>query len=486
MDHRVVTLGPAIHAGLLAEEKHRPELEEHGFPWIDLVYCNLYPLQDEIAKDDSTLESIIGQTDIGGPTMLRSAAKGRRLVIVYPADCDRVLQHLRKGTEKDKELISYLVAKAEATVANYCLASARYHSDGGYEGFIGERVEKLGYGENRQDGGAAFYALLEADDDPLALTHFKRVEGAAPGFINFTDFDRVLKTMTRLSATCDANDLSLNIAVGVKHGNPCGTAIGKNSLGVIKAMIDGDSEAIFGGIIATNFAITEAEAELLRNWSMGEGSKRILDGILAPFITPEAINILKRKNGACKMYTNPALEAEALENLSTTAMQSGKTFRPVRGGFLVQNHPTFVLDMEDERLKKIGTLTEGQKGAMLVAQCVAWTSNSNNISLAQYCAETETAYLIANGNNQTKRIAALDLAISKAKKMGHSVAGSVMASDSFCPFEDVPLRAGEEKIAAGFIPEKGIRAEQVFAEFEKQGISIVSGHDDICRGFGFH
>jgi len=129
LGHRVVTLHPAIHGGLLATPEMRQELEELGYPWIDLACVDLYPLKEEIAREGSTPESVIEKTDIGGPTMIRSAAKGRRIVVCDPSDRQIVLMWLRSGMHEADVITNSLCAKAEGIVADYCLASARYHSN---------------------------------------------------------------------------------------------------------------------------------------------------------------------------------------------------------------------------------------------------------------------------------------------------------------------------------------------------------------------
>ena len=136
LGHRVVTLVPQIHGGLLATEDQMAELESLGYPWIDLVCVDLYPLQAEIARPGATRESVIDKTDIGGPTMIRSGAKGRRLVIVDSDDRNVVLAHLLANEPNSAEFRNYLAAKAEGIVAEYCLASANYHSDGKIYGFF--------------------------------------------------------------------------------------------------------------------------------------------------------------------------------------------------------------------------------------------------------------------------------------------------------------------------------------------------------------
>ncbi len=128
LGHRVVTLHPAIHGGLLATEDMKGELDKLGYPWIDLVCVDLYPLKEEIARDEATTESVIEKTDIGGPTMLRSAAKGRRIVICDAADRKLVLNWIREGRPREGEIVTELAAKVEGVIADYCLASARFHS----------------------------------------------------------------------------------------------------------------------------------------------------------------------------------------------------------------------------------------------------------------------------------------------------------------------------------------------------------------------
>lgn len=128
LGHRVVTLQPAVHGGLLASPAMRPELDKLGYPWIDLLCVDLYPLEEEIAKPDATRESVIDKTDIGGPTLIRSAAKGRRIVICHPEQRAKILSWIKAGRPGEDIALSELAAFAEATVARYCLASARYHN----------------------------------------------------------------------------------------------------------------------------------------------------------------------------------------------------------------------------------------------------------------------------------------------------------------------------------------------------------------------
>ena len=168
LNHRVVTLSREVHAGLLACDCDIAELESLGIPWLDLVCVDLYPLEAEIARPGSTPESIIEKTDIGGPTMLRSAAKGRRIVISDPGDRDLVISWLRgKASISEDELRETLAAKAEFVVAHYALTSAAQISSDGYFGFLGQKVEDCKYGENPWQTPAALYS--NRPDDPLSL-----------------------------------------------------------------------------------------------------------------------------------------------------------------------------------------------------------------------------------------------------------------------------------------------------------------------------
>ena len=269
LGHRVVTLSREVHAGLLARvtEEDTKEMEQLGIPYIDLVCVDLYPLHDEIRKRDSTVESVIEKTDIGGPTMLRSAAKGRRIVICDPTDRQFVIAWLKKGQPDKDKVIAMLCAKAEYIVSEYCLASARYHSDGEIDGMVGTKITTCKYGENGYQTPAGLYS--SGMDDSLALDKFEQVAGDSPSYNNLCDIDRLLQTVTHIAAGFANNFKTLpNIAVAVKHGNPCGASAGKEMSDTLKKMIIGDKRAIFGGLVMTNFHIGEKEAKILLTYKM--------------------------------------------------------------------------------------------------------------------------------------------------------------------------------------------------------------------------
>ncbi|MBI4133493.1 hypothetical protein HY478_02670, partial [Candidatus Uhrbacteria bacterium] len=431
LGHRVVTLSRGIHAGLLAERtpEHARELEENNIPYIDLVCVDMYPLEEEIKKWMSTpnnpagagytgqaRDSVIGMSDIGGPTMLRSGVKGGRIVICEPEDRARVLEWLRAhnndGNHDDDPFVRELAAKAEAVVARYMFVSAVYLGEGKFSGTMGTRAAECLYGENGWQTPAALYSTRI--EDPLSLDKFRLVEGAPLSYNNFGDIDRLLQTLTHIAAglevnpvTRDATSAASNgarIAVAVKHGNPCGAAFGEDSKKVLEQMIEGDLLAIMGGVVMTNFPIGEAEAETLANFGMKEGARRLLDAVAAPSFAPEAIELLRRKKDKCRFVAN-----EALLRVGKSSLDAAPRFRYVRGGFLQQPNYTFVLNLQSPIIKRHGPRATAETERDLVfAWAVGSTSNSNTITI------TKEGQLLGDGVGQQDRVGAAKLAIFRA------------------------------------------------------------------------
>src|SRR3989344_3882896 len=420
LGHRVVTLVPQIQGGLLATEKQRIELEELGYPWIDLACVDFYPLIEEIRRPGATRESVIEKTDIGGPTMVRSAIKGRRIVIVESTDRSRVLEWLDAGEPDSDGFKNNLAAKAEGIVANYCLESARFHSSGEIDGMIGYEVAPCKYGENAWQTPAGLFARYGADD-PLALQNFKLVAGDALSYNNWCDIDRMLQTITHIAAGFEQNlNLRPFIALAVKHGNPCGAAVSffpyLPSVATQKA-IEGDTLAIFGGSVMTTFEIGDDQAKELIHHKMPEEQKRILDVVVAPSFTAEAIEILSRKHGKCRLVVN-----SQLDKLTKLDLDKKERLHFVRGGFLKQPNYMSVLRSFNLNLAVEYDLT--------LAWAVGSTSNSNTITLVK------DGMLLGNGVGQQDRVGAAKLAVDRALRGGHDLKGAVAYSDSFFPFPD--------------------------------------------------
>lgn len=475
LGHRVVTLSREVHAGLLATvtDADIAELEALGIPRIDLVCVDLYPLKEEIARPESDRESVIEQTDIGGPTMLRSAAKGRRIVICDPNDRERVISWLRAGRPDEDVFITALAAKAEYIVADYCLTSAMYHSDGKYDGMMGTLVKTF-KGENGYQTPAGLYS--ENTGDPLGLDNAQLLEGNTESFNNVCDIDRLLQTMTHIAATFSKNYSHVPlIAIGVKHGNPCGAGIGSDTVDVIKNMVTGDPLAIFGGLVMVNFDIGKPEAEILIRHGMAEGKKRLLDGIIAPSFSEEAIRLLKRKNGGCRLIVSPHLF-----RLDRTSLDTRPIRRPVRGGYTMQPNYTFILDLNDPELVKYGEATTEQVWAMLLAKAICDTSNSNTITL---CGGKK---LIGNGVGQQARVYAAELAVERARRSGHPTKGSVAASDSFFPFTDAVEVLHAAGVTAILSTSGSVNDQHIIDYCEKHGIVLYLIPDKKGRGFFNH
>jgi phosphoribosylaminoimidazolecarboxamide formyltransferase/IMP cyclohydrolase len=475
LGHRVVTLSREIHAGLLARyiQEDQKEMEELGLPYIDLVCFNLYPLAEEIAKSDSTQESVIEKTDIGGPAALNSGAKGYRIVIGDPADYEPVIKWLQDDQPDKEAFVKDLAAKAYFTTSKYYLPAAKYHSDAKYEGMLGERVENLKYGESPYLTPAAHYKVGD-DTDTLALHNFELVEGDARSFIGLTDADCLLQGLTHIAAGFEQNFGKVPLmAMGVKHGNACGAAVGDDPITVIKQMIAGDKRALFGGVIMTNFPITRAVAQAMTELEPGD-PPRLFDGVFAPAFDAEVPEILQRKQGKCRMMANPALASLTIDSLDHTTRR-----RQIRGGYLTQPNYTFVLDITRSDVHG-EPLSDKENQDLIMAWAIGCISNSNTITLVR------DGQLIGNGVGQQDRVGAAELAIKRARDAGHDVKGSVAWSDSFFPAPDGPEVLGKAGVRAIFSSSGSKRDQETIDMCAKIGVTLLMQPDSEVRGFAKH
>ncbi|HYV33720.1 MAG TPA: hypothetical protein VE973_02635, partial [Candidatus Limnocylindria bacterium] len=440
------------------------------------------------------------------PTMLRSAAKGRRIVVCDPSDRQKTIDWLKSGEQNHEEFISALVAKSEYIVADYCLASARYHSAGKIDGFIVNNFVESKYGENAWQSPAG---LLVGGGDEFAIGKFKLLAGTAPSYNNLADVDRLLQTMTHIAAGFEVNNCSLSasaalgisprggegsavpkITVGVKHGNLCGAAVSEDPSKAIQNMLEGDLRAIFGGLVMVNFPIDEKLAEVLLTHKMENNQRRLLDGVIAPEFTEGAIELMKRKGDKCRFLVNPALA-----NLSKDSLDQHVRFRYVRGGFLKQPNYTFVLDLsvvspfmgssEDLTADKSANymsaqLSNEQKSDLILAWAIGSTSNSNTVTI------TKNGMLLGNGVGQQDRVSCCQLAIKRAVDAKHDIKGAAAYSDSFFPFVD-----GVEVLAAAgvtsiFATSGSVRDTEVREFCQKNKISLAMLPDSQARGFFGH
>ena len=470
LDGRVKTMHPMILAGILADRskpEHLAKLDEHGIVAIDLVVCNLYPF-----TSNPSIELI----DIGGPTMVRSAAKNHSSVgiIVDPADYEGVIEELTKHNELSDATRLRLARKAFAHTAAYDASIVPWF-DEQLPDELPETVHITGtlksqcrYGENGWQSPAGLY--VTGAEDVLGLGQLEVVEGATPSFNNDGDIDRAQQTLTHAVAAFERFGLEpQHIAIGVKHGNPCGASFGTDPVEVMGKMAQGDSRALFGGVVVTNFAVGEAEVEALK------AHQPTLDGIVAPSFTDEAISLLKRKTEKCRFITNPDLA-----NLSGESLDYARRFKYVRGGILVQPNYTFVLDYDSDGFEWVyGPPQRELQIEGLFAWAIGSTSNSNTITLVR------DQMLIGNGVGQQDRVSCCELAIKRATDSGHETEEAVAYSDSFFPFEDGPevlVRAGIKLI----ITTNGSIRDPKVADAIQLGAKIGWLSDSRARGFYGH
>lgn len=495
LGHKVVTLSREIGAGLLADlddATEMKEMEDLGLPVIHLVCQDSYPLEETIAKTDSTEKDIIQQSDIGGPTMLREAAKGNRIVLSVPEQRTKVLDWLKAGKPDEASFLKELRARAVYEVARYSLVEASYWNSDEVKGVVALKNVQTKYGENPQQAVAAFYADNRIDVDPLGLDQFEHVQGIERSFINMTDIDRLLQTVTHVAAGFERNFNEVPaIAVGVKHGNACGAAVGETLVEAVEKMLEGDTRAIFGGVVMINGEIDEAVAEALLHHAMEGESSRLLDGVVGSSVTKAALEVLSRKK--LRVVVNPALA-----NLTELSLDGSVRLRPVRGGLLAQPNYDFVQDLSADHMQIHGELTDQQKRDLILGWAIGSTSNSNTITLVK------NGQLIGNGVGQQDRVGAGQLALSRTtiempelKESGDELLLTVHLkkekltdtcaySDSFFPFPDGPELLAKAGVKAILTSSGSVMDEAVVETLTKAGVSIAMVPDKTGRGFYQH
>lgn len=495
LGHRVVTLSREISAGLLADktsDADRAELEALNIPLIDLVCVDMYPLEEAVAKDGATKQDVITKTDIGGPTMLRSAAKGQRIVLSAADQRQRVLDWLKAGKPDELVFLDKLAARAEYEAARYIVASARYLNGTAVSGFVAHSSTPTKYGENPQQADAAFYADNRIAVDPLGLDQFEHVKGMERSFINMTDIDRLLQTVTHIAAGMDRNFGTVpSIAVGVKHGNACGAGVAETPVEAIQKMLEGDTRAIFGGVIMVNAAIDKDVAETLMHHAMDGEQSRLLDGVVGASVTDEALELLSRNK--LRVVINPALS-----KLSEKSIDSARRIRPVRGGALEQPNYDFILDLTADYMQQHGDSNDQQKKDIILGWAIGSTSNSNTITLVK------NGQLIGNGVGQQDRVGAGQLALTRTtsalpelEEQGDTLIlkvtlskqklqGAIAYSDSFFPFPDGPGLLAKAGIKAILTSSGSVADETVIKSLTDQNVTIYMVPDKVGRGFYLH
>jgi phosphoribosylaminoimidazolecarboxamide formyltransferase/IMP cyclohydrolase len=445
LDGRVKTLHPSVHGGILAirdREEHLRQMEENGIQPIDLVVVNLYPFRQTIARPGATLEEAVENIDIGGPAMIRAAAKNYRFVtvVVDPTDYEAVLKEIGERGVTTEETRLRLAAKAFSHTAYYDSMISGYLRKLTGEAFPEqltvplEKQQSLRYGENPHQK-AAFYR------EPLVaagtLANAKQLHGKELSYNNINDASAALELVREFAEPA--------VAV-IKHTNPCGVAAGQTIAEAFRKAYEADPVSIFGGIVATNRPVDAETAALLKGI--------FLEIVLAPSFTPEALEILTTKKNLRLLETGDHLEAGS----SSLRIQS------VSGGALVQEADTMSLRREDCRVVTERAPSEEEWEQLLFAWKVVKHVKSNAIVLAR---DFRT---IGVGAGQMNRVGAAEIAIRQA---GELAKGSFMASDAFFPMRDTVERAAEAGITAIIQPGGSIRDEESIEEANRRGIAMV-------------
>ncbi len=485
LGHKVLTLSREYAAGELADMLNPKELDELmklALPFVDLVYCNLYNILDAVFKAEkdpnrlAAVARVTEATDIGGPNMLRAGAKGFRIVINRKCDMEMVLKEIAETGDVCYATRQELRWRAEAEVTKYTGHSAMFQSAGKFKVITGECMFEF-KGENGPQSPAGLFSA--GTKDPLALHNFKVVNGAAPSYNNWCDVDRLLQTMTHIAAGWKLNYGKVPyIAIGAKHGNLCGAAVNDSMVAACRDMVKGDTRAIFGGLIMTNFPINDNQAEMMA-MAMPDGKARF-DGVIAPSFTDDAVTILARAKGKCRIIVNPALEGDGSVILDTTPR-----FRFTRGGFLTEPNYTFLLDFNDPDLKVYGKRNARIEKSLLLAWGIGCTSNSNTITIIH------GSVLIGNGVGQQDRVGAAELAIKRAKDSGHGLrlqrrGANVAFSDSFFPFPDAVQVLIDAGVSAIFSTSGSVNDKVIQDLCVNNGVALYQLPDSKARGFFGH
>jgi len=444
LDGRVKTLHPVVHGGLLARreaQEHMDALQSHSIPPIDLVAVNLYPFRETAAKSGVSFDDVVEQIDIGGPAMLRSAAKNFESVTVVcdPNDYPRALAAL-EANQNDVALRRTLAAKVFEHTASYDGAIAQWFAAQQDERFPErltlalDRAQPLRYGEN-PDQRAAFYT----EGASAGLAGLLRRGGKELSFNNLLDLEGALLTTDAFAGeTCCAI---------IKHTTPCGIATGATPLDAYQKALACDPASAFGSIISFTTAVDDVTAEAV--------SGLFVECIVAPSFSEGAVEILGRKKNLRVLEGTAQWTPGALD------------YKRVRGGFLAQERSVLAFDENHWRVMTNRHPTAEERRDLLFAWKAVGSVKSNAIVLARDGAT------IGIGAGQMSRVDAAFLAVHKARTTGHETAGSALGSDAFFPFRDSVDQAADAGITAIIQPGGSVRDEEVIAAANEHHITMV-------------
>ena len=454
MGGRVKTLHPRVHGGILSRgEVDREDLARIGGREIDLVVVNLYPFEKTAADPKSSHEHIIENIDIGGPSMIRSAAKNhaRVTVVCDPSDYGKVLAEIEQTGDVSTQTRAELAAKAFAHTAAYDAAISGYLSGRDAPGarqayplyltLPFERAYGLRYGENPHQSGA-FYVEKSAEPGSLARAESLGAGGKELSFNNLVDVDAALDAVREFEGPA---------AVVVKHTNPCGVAVAGALDVAYKTARDADPLSAFGGIVALNREVDEATARLL--------AETFLECVVAPKFSAGALEVLRTKKNLRLLATNGWLEAD----------HAGFQYKRVGGGLVVQTRDATARgEVTGGKVVSKRAPTPEELNSLEFAWRVCKHVKSNAIVLARHHAEGERT--VGVGAGQMSRVVSVQIACEKA---GPLAKGSVLASDAFFPFPDGLEAAAKAGVTAVAQPGGSVKDPDVIAAADAHGVALV-------------
>ncbi len=449
MDGRVKTLHPKVHGGLLARRDNPHDIaamQQHGITPIDLVAVNLYPFRETVAKPQTTFAQAIEQIDIGGPSMLRSAAKNHAavIVIVDPDDYARVIEDLKVG-EVGEDKRRALATKVFAHTAAYDAAILGYLTRSQESlpptlSVVMQRQQALRYGENPHQRAA----LYVTDEPPPGIRDMRQLHGKELSFNNLLDVDAAVMAV----APWQGRD-SRAACVIIKHTTPCGIALGRNAAEAFTRALATDRTSAFGSVVAFNTVVDKAAAEAMR--------ELFVEVVVAPRVDAAALAVFKEKKNL-RVVELPMVHDEPTLD-----------YKRVRGGFLVQDRFRYsaIADESQWRVATTRRPTDAQWNDLRFAWAAVGAIKSNAIVLVK----DEAA--IGIGAGQMSRVDSSFLAGHKARQQGHEPQGAVLASDAFFPFRDGVDEAAAAGVTAIIQPGGSVKDAEVIAAADEHDLAMI-------------
>lgn len=448
MGGRVKTLHPKVHGGILARRNEAGDIEaaqKNDIRMIDLVVVNLYPFEETIAKQGVSYAEAVENIDIGGPTLIRSAAKNHAHVAVVTSHTqyEAVAQELEKTGELSEETRKELALAAFDLTAHYDDAIAAWFREQLQKPELlnlhYEKVRSLRYGENPHQKAAFFRNPANHDAN---VTNAKVLHGKELSFNNIVDANSALELVKEFSEPA---------VVFIKHNNPCGVAQCATIDAAFDVAFNVDTQSAFGSVIALNCPVTKKIAEYIND------HKIFVELIVCPNFEADAFELLTKKPNLRLLETGPMKLDEEKRDI-----------KKVAGGILVQTANTYTVSRSDLKVVTKKQPTEAEIDAMLFANAVCKHVMSNAVVFAK--SENGSSYATGIGAGQMSRVDSVWIA---AKKGGDNVKGSVMASDAFFPFSDAVEQAAQAGATAIISPGGSIRDEEVIATADKLGVVMI-------------